>query len=104
MCELLHTPEDYHHSLFPWLSQGHATSVMHNRFMTKGAFVRLFTNIPLRHDYLGLCVIFNTHPDLAVSLPDPSCLLSAAFTLDPLHRCLYMLCFCTETFSIPVDD
>lgn len=37
---------------FPCLSQGHTTSVMHNTFMTRGAFMRLHTNIPLHHAYL----------------------------------------------------
>lgn len=58
-CELL-SGVKHHSRLFCFfrvnllisLRQGHTTSAMHNTFMTSGAVVRLYTNIPLHHVYL----------------------------------------------------
>lgn len=45
------------------------------------------------------------HPDVAVSLADPSCyLFSAVLTLNPLHHWPYMLYFATEASHVDYKD
>lgn len=45
------------------------------------------------------------HPNVAVSLPDPSCyLFSAVLTLNPLHHWPYMLYFATEASHVDYKD
>lgn len=101
------------------LPQGHTTSVMHNTFMTSGAVVRAYTNIPLHHVYLFICHLAKIgcmYPNMAISVPNPSCyFVSAVLTLNALHRWSYVLYLVTEAslvglkgwlrsgFCIPVD-